>query len=203
MPATSRVSRVPTGTHPGAARWLSGLRASSLALLAILTAADGHAGTAATQAEVAVCFTPPEDCGSRLQQEIDAARSTIRVLAYELTADNIVTALTKAKQRGVDVKAVLDPINERGYRGKRGSAAKLTAVGIPVWIDDAPGLEHNKTIVIDDNLVIGGSYNYTYSAQTWNAENMTTTRSPVVAGWFLDNWMARMRVSRPYSPAGE
>ena len=43
---------------------------------------------------------------------------------------------------------------------------------MPSWIDSLPRIAHNKAIVVDGHLVIGGSYNYTASAEHRNAENV-------------------------------
>jgi phospholipase D len=103
--------------------------------------------------------------------------------------------LIGARRRGVDVQAVLDRVNQQARNGREGSANILVAAGIPIWIDRPAGIEHNKIMVIDDDLVVGGSCNFTYSAQHRNAENMTLTRSSVVARWYLDYWAARVAVS--------
>jgi phosphatidylserine/phosphatidylglycerophosphate/cardiolipin synthase-like enzyme len=57
----------------------------------------------------------------------------------------------------------------------------LEATGIPVWIDYEPAIAHNKVIIIDGRLVIGGSYNYTAAAQKRNAENVTFMESEELA----------------------
>jgi phosphatidylserine/phosphatidylglycerophosphate/cardiolipin synthase-like enzyme len=175
----------------------------ALALVAALGVVRAADAAETTQAQVTACFTPQDDCASLLQQSIEMARTRIRVLAYELTDRSVINALIGAKRRGVDVQAVLDRVNQRGLNGREGSATILAAAGIPVWIDRPAGIEHNKTMVIDDDLVIGGSYNFTYSAQHRNAENMTLTRSPIVARWYLDYWAARMALSETIAPATE
>src|SRR5438309_6038372 len=80
----------------------------------------------------------------------------------------------------------------------------MANAGVPVWIDDAPAIAHNKIIVIDRRIVIGGSYNYTASAERRNAENVTFIDSPDMAEWFLANWTSRRDASRPLrtEPAG-
>ena len=78
--------------------------------------------------------------------------------------------------------------------------AAVAHTGIPVWIDHPPGIAHNKVIVIDRHMTVGGSLNYTVAANTRNAENVTFTESPEVAGWFLANWEARRAVYLPYTP---
>ncbi|EJK87326.1 hypothetical protein PMI03_01337 [Rhizobium sp. AP16] len=94
----------------------------------------------------------------------------------------------------MEVLAILDKVNERKYSG----ATLLEAAGIPVWIDFEPTIAHNKVIVIDEHLVMGGSYNYTASAQKRNAENVTFTVSREIAREFLRNWDSRLKDSRPF-----
>ena len=53
-------------------------------------------------------------------------------------------------------------------------------------------------MIVDRHLVIGGSFNYSASADTRNAENVTFMDSREVAGWFLANWQARQAVSEPW-----
>jgi phosphatidylserine/phosphatidylglycerophosphate/cardiolipin synthase-like enzyme len=146
-------------------------------------------------AQVSVCFTPAEQCESRIVGEIDRAKSSIRVQAYGFTSLPIIHALQRATGRGVEVLAILDKTNERKYSG----ATLLEAVGIPVWIDFEPAIGHNKIIVVDDHLItIGGSYNYTAAAQKRNAENVTFIVSQALVREYLANWDSCLRISRAF-----
>jgi len=139
-------------------------------------------------AEVSVCFVPGEPCASEIVSAIDAARHEVRVQAYGFSARPILAALASARTRGVDVAVILDRSDERHLCDRVGT---LLAAGVPVWIDHVPGIAHNKIIVIDRRIVIGGSYNYTVSAERWNAENVTFIESDAVAARFLANWSSR------------
>lgn len=145
-------------------------------------------------AKFSVCFTPAEQCESRIVDAIDGAQSMIRVQAYGFTAIPIIHALQRAAGRGVEVLVILDKTNERKYSG----ATLLDAAGIPVWIDFEPAIAHNKIMVIDERLTIGGSYNYTASAQKRNAENVTFTDSSEIARQFIANWDSRLKASRTF-----
>jgi phosphatidylserine/phosphatidylglycerophosphate/cardiolipin synthase-like enzyme len=152
-------------------------------------------------AQVDVCFTPAQRCQPRIVEAINAARSEIRVQAYGFTAVPILGALAAAKQRGVDVQVILDKSNlSPRYSG----AVYVARVGVPVWIDNRPAIAHNKTIIIDRRLVIGGSYNYSPSAETRNAENVLFVESPTLVAEFLANWESRRQASMPLSaPQGD
>jgi phospholipase D len=163
-------------------------------------------------AEVTVCFVPAQECDTPVVQAIAAARTAIRVQAYGFTSPVILRALANARTRGVDVQAILDKSDDRierdgsDTRPRRSGGARFTAeANIPTWIDDSVAIAHNKVIIIDDHLVIGGSYNYTAAAERRNAENVTFIDAPAVAELYLANWDARKAVSRPshYQPQAD
>jgi phosphatidylserine/phosphatidylglycerophosphate/cardiolipin synthase-like enzyme len=157
---------------------------------------------APTTAEVSVCFTPgPASCAALIANAIDAARVSIRVQAYWLTSTPILAALAAAQRRGVDVEAILDKSQDRQgeTRGRYSSAVYLVHAGVRVWIDEAPAIAHNKIIVIDASRVVTGSFNFTKSADTRNAENVVVLDSREVASWFTGNWEARRDVSRAFA----
>jgi phosphatidylserine/phosphatidylglycerophosphate/cardiolipin synthase-like enzyme len=144
-----------------------------------------------TQANVSVCFVPSEvSCIDEIVAALDNAKSTIRVISYELTSHPIIVALANAHGRGVDVQIVADKRNLSG-------PTALANLGIDVRYDDKVTLQHNKIIVIDRTLVIGGSFNHTFSAQNHNGENVTLIWSDAVAEQFLAYFAARQAVSRP------
>lgn len=172
------------------------MRIAHASIAAILIAGPTYAGQS-VEAKISVCFTPAEECESRIAGEIDRAESSIRVQAYGFTSLPIIHALQQAAGRGVEVLVILDKANERKYSG----ATLLEAGGIPVWIDFEPTIAHNKVIVIDGHLTIGGSYNYTASAQKRNAENVTFTESSEIARQFTANWDSRLKASRPFEAA--
>lgn len=147
---------------------------------------------------VSVCFVPGEACGTRITAAIDGARSEVRVQAYGFNARPILDALVAARARGVDVAVILD---KSDMRRMCDVDAGLLAAGVPIWIDHLPGIAHNKVIVIDRHLVIGGSYNFTRSAETRNAENVTIIDSAAVADRFLANWWQRRAVADDVSRA--
>nr|WP_275268967.1 phospholipase D-like domain-containing protein [Citrobacter freundii] len=62
---------------------------------------------------VQVGFSPEGSAQTLVIGAIDSAQSSIRMMAYSFTAMDIMQALVKAKNRGVDVKIVID---ERGNR---------------------------------------------------------------------------------------
>ena len=59
---------------------------------------------------------------------------------------------------------------------------------MPVLIDADHAIAHNKVIVIDDELVITGSFNFSTAAQKDNAENVLMIRDAALSARYAKNW---------------
>jgi phosphatidylserine/phosphatidylglycerophosphate/cardiolipin synthase-like enzyme len=167
---------------------------------------EGSQPHSPVMAQVSVCFVPQQACDVVIVGAITGATKFIRVQAYSFTSPTILQALAEARSRGVDVQAILDRTDDRpdgdrtaGHATHAGGARFTAGANIPTWIDDSVAIAHNKIIVVDGHLVIGGSYNYSARAEHRNAENVTIIDSPEVASLFLNNWESRKGVSRPSS----
>ena len=122
-------------------------------------------------------------------------RKTIFVQAYSFTSAPIAKALVDAHKRGLDVRVILD----KSQRGEKYSSADFVIhAGIPVWIDARHAIAHNKIMVIDGEVVITGSFNFTKNAEENNAENLLVIRSPELAAKYASNWDAHLQHSEKY-----
>ena len=148
-------------------------------------------------AAVSVFFSPTGGCAAAVCAELNTAKSNILVQAYSFTSKQIARALVDAHQRGVDVRAILDKSN---VSAKYSSADFLAHEGIPTLIDAQHAIAHNKVMVVDDQTVITGSFNFTTAAEEHNAENLLILRSPELAQKYADNWREHAAHSTPYTP---
>ena len=171
-------------------------------LLALLLAACAVAPPSAANIEVA--FTPWDDAEGLLLRVISGARKSVRVQAYLLTSRTLARALIEAERRGVDVQVLAD--REMTVKGENSQIPQLVAAGIPVWLEVRYAAAHNKILVADpleeNNVVATGSYNYTFSAQARNAENLIVIRDDgKLAKAYLDNWLRHRAEALPYAQA--
>lgn len=132
-----------------------------------------------------IYFTPPIGGASGIVKQIDASKKSIKVMAYGFTSINLAEALVRAKKRGVDVALIQD---EKSSQNNREALQKLLDAAIEVRSDGKHAIQHNKVMVIDQDVVITGSYNFTSSAETRNAENIMIVKSEYAARRYLDNW---------------
>jgi len=132
-----------------------------------------------------VYFSPNGGCTQAIVNEIDRAKSEILVQAYSFTSAPIAKALLSAHKRGIKVIAILDKSNKTA---RYSSATFLYNSGIPVFIDSAHAIAHNKIIILDRETVITGSFNFTKAAENKNAENVLILKSKALAKEYLKNW---------------
>ena len=154
-------------------------------------------------AQIEVCFSPPLPGGCdptrAIENAIRAARRSILIQAYEITPGPLVTSLVEAHRRGVDVRAIVDykQLTDRRNHDDAFAVEHLGAAGIPVLVDKPPGLMHDKVMIIDGEVVVTGSFNYTYSAEHRNVENLLVIRDPALAAQYVQHWRSRAIESRP------
>ena len=71
---------------------------------------------------------------------------------------------------------------------------------IPTYVDDAHQIAHNKIIIIDKQIVITGSFNFSKAAEEGNAENLLIIRNPELAAIYLDNFLKHKTHSEKLAP---
>jgi phosphatidylserine/phosphatidylglycerophosphate/cardiolipin synthase-like enzyme len=135
--------------------------------------------------QIDVFFSPKGGCMDAILREIKAAKSTVLVQAYWFTSSQIAKGLAEAHKRGVKVEVILDLSRAEIDNGQ---ADYLVEHGVPTAIDDKHVTAHNKVIIIDGQVVITGSFNFTEQSETGNAENLLVVRDKGVAEKFTANW---------------
>jgi phosphatidylserine/phosphatidylglycerophosphate/cardiolipin synthase-like enzyme len=148
-----------------------------------------------TNAPAQIYFSPNGGCTKAIVAELGMAKSEVLVQAYSFTSRAIAKALLNAQKRGVSIQVILDKSNlSDNY-----SAADFTAhTGIPTYIDAQHSIAHNKIMIIDTEVVITGSFNFTRAAEVNNAENILVIRSKELAKIYIDNWQKHKRHSEVY-----
>ena len=173
------------------------MRISRLALLlswlAFAVPAFGFESSNVVQATgtIEYAFTPGDDAAGLIVRTIDAARLQVLVQAFSFTHRDIADALVRANRRGLDVQIIAD--REQTESMASTAMQSLLDAGLPVFMDAEHASAHNKVIVIDQGgkqpALITGSFNFTFSAQNRNAENVLILHgNPDLIRAFYANW---------------
>jgi phosphatidylserine/phosphatidylglycerophosphate/cardiolipin synthase-like enzyme len=147
---------------------------------------------------IQVYFSPRGGATDAVVNALDQATNSVLVQAYSFTSAPIAKALVEAHRRGVKVQVILD----RGQRTEKYSEADfLKNNGIRTFIDAQHAIAHNKVMIIDDCVVLTGSFNFTKAAEEHNAENLLVINDPVLAKQYVGNWHAHEQHSEAYERA--
>ncbi len=135
---------------------------------------------------IEIYFAPDSDIEKRLLARIHHAKHSIYFLAYAFTNQKIAEALADAHHRGIEVKGVFDKAQDRYQKYSR--YKWLKSKGLSVKYDKNRFKLHDKVIIIDEKVVVTGSYNYTHKANRTNAENIMVIKSKAVAKSYLNEF---------------
>jgi len=113
-------------------------------------------------------FSPKGGCERAIIEWINKANKSIHIMIYSFTLDSIGNALITAYKKGIEVLIVF----EREQISKYSEDIKLKNAGINVKYDNNPALMHNKVMIIDNKVVLTGSFNWSSQAEDKNNENL-------------------------------
>ncbi len=183
-----------------AARWRRGCLALLMGLAASALAFTAEAEPLPATGSVEVAFTPWDDAEGLVLRTLREARRTVQVQAYVLSSRTIANALLEAQQRGVAVRVLAD--QDMLERGDTSQVPSLAAAGIPVRVETRYNAAHNKVLLIDAEseqaAVVTGSYNFSWSAQARNSENLLVLRgNPALARAYAANWQRHWDEATP------
>jgi len=126
-----------------------------------------------------VYFSPRGGIEDKIVNLINSANSEIEFEMYAFTSRDIADALIDKKSIGLDVKGVLDETWSDNNSYSKYDYLKDN--GVDVLKDGNDYTLHDKVMIIDSSIVITGSYNYTKSANSKNAENLVVLYDSYIA----------------------
>ena len=135
---------------------------------------------------IEVYFSPQDGTLDHILEVVSTAQESINFLAYSFTSDELAGALIERAGAGVTVKGVFD---EDQYHSNTGTEFdRLVNAGIDVRLDGNERLMHHKVIIVDGEIVITGSYNFSNNAEYNNDENTLIIHNQDIASQFMENF---------------
>jgi len=122
-----------------------------------------------TLAKTEVYFSLYDNPQKAIIKNINQAEAFINLAMYIFTDREIALPLVKAQERGVKVRLYLDK-EQVDY--KYSQSRFLVQKGIKTRISSNKYIMHNKFAIIDNRILLTGSYNWTFSANHRNDENL-------------------------------
>jgi phosphatidylserine/phosphatidylglycerophosphate/cardiolipin synthase-like enzyme len=139
-------------------------------------------------------FAPEDGVEAKLVDLVNRAQDNVYLLAYSFTSDDLAEALLAAQARGVEVRGVMDKSQAANAGGEY---ERLLARGIEISLDSEYGSMHHKVLIIDGEIVVTGSYNFSANAEKRNDENVLVIHSADLASKYLEEFWRLWEIANP------
>jgi phosphatidylserine/phosphatidylglycerophosphate/cardiolipin synthase-like enzyme len=137
---------------------------------------------------IQVLFAAEDEVATQLVPLLENADNSIRFMVFSFTLDEMGAALRRGAAAGVDVRGIFET---RGSETEYSEMPALYCAGVPVRQDGNPGTFHHKVFVIDDQMVITGSFNFSNNADSSNDENVVIINNSDIAEQYLEEFERR------------
>lgn len=140
-------------------------------------------------------FSPDDGVLTVLYNLLNDADESIYFLAFSFTSNELGAIVRSKADAGLDVRGVMDKEQVASNTGTEFDPFRQA--GLEVRIDGNDGQMHHKVFIIDERIVVMGSYNFSRSAEEKNDENIVIIYNEDIARFFIDEF------ERVYAHASE
>jgi len=136
--------------------------------------------------DIEVYFSPDDGVANHVFELLSQAEESIYFLAFSFTTDEFGEVIRSKAEDGLTVAGVME---EQQVKSNVGTEYDLfKQAGLDVFVDGNEGQMHHKTMIVDENIVITGSYNFSRSAETRNDENLIVVHNDRIADFYLNEF---------------
>lgn len=122
---------------------------------------------------------------SYLTKQLSAAKKSIDICVFIITSQDLADVILKKNDEGVIVRVVTDCEKmDLNYS----QIEQFRASGIQVRHDKTSYLMHHKFAIVDSQLLINGSFNWTRQAIMGNRENLLICDIPAIVKPYIDEF---------------
>lgn len=143
-------------------------------------------------------FASEDEVMDHVIKTVSLAEHSIRFMAYSFTDDDLSRLMVAKQESGVLIAGIFE---SRGANNASSECAFLLKNGATITLDGNPYTFHHKVIIIDDEIVIFGSFNFTGNANESNDENLLIVHDPGLAAQFENEFDRRLAES--ITPVGD
>ncbi|MGV7929630.1 MAG: phospholipase D-like domain-containing protein [Spirochaetota bacterium] len=134
------------------------------------------------ETDINAYFSPDDDIERILLKRLEKAEKSVRFMAFSFTSDPLGEELIRLHKKGVDVRGVME---KTGTNGKDSEYIKMKIEGVPVKLISGIGRMHHKVMIIDESIVVTGSFNFSRGANVRNDENVLIIHNEGIALAYL------------------
>jgi len=155
--------------------------------------------------QIEVFFSPGTSAPARLGDLLSKAQ-TVRFLAFSFTEG--LTWTTNGRQQSImDLLITRVGAGQLDLQGVVEASGKqfvkpMVCAGLNVRQDGNPDILHDKVMIIDNAIVVTGSFNFSKNAVSDNNENLLIIHNPDIARAYLDEFSQRWAEAKAIPASG-
>ncbi|MBN1876176.1 MAG: DUF1669 domain-containing protein [Anaerolineae bacterium] len=130
-------------------------------------------------------FASEGDLPAPILTILEQAESSIYFMVFTFTDNEIAKRMVAKHRAGLTVRGVIEA---RNVGGTGEDFEEMRKAGIDVLEDGNPYMMHHKVMVVDEHIVVTGSYNFTASAADKNDENVLILHSSEIAVQYIEEF---------------
>jgi len=136
--------------------------------------------------QVEVYFSPDDGTMERVLEMVGEAQQSVTFMAFSFTDDDLAMAIIEKADSGLNVTGVLE--KSQALSNKGGEFDNFLDNGVDVRLDGNPASMHHKVLIVDERVVVTGSYNFSNSAKTRNDENTLIIHNADIAELYQEEF---------------
>lgn len=133
-------------------------------------------------------FASEEEVAPILANLVAEAQQEILFMAFSFTNEEIGEAMLARAEDGVDVRGVFEKTGSETAFSYYTIMTEAAIGNVQVRQDGNNRLMHHKVIIIDRQIVIFGSFNFSASANDSNDENVVIVYDPTFTSYFVEEF---------------
>jgi phosphatidylserine/phosphatidylglycerophosphate/cardiolipin synthase-like enzyme len=142
-------------------------------------------------------FSTHDHVAGHVVDAVKLARKSIHFLAFSFTHQGIEQAMLDKVAASVEVSGVFEKTQTAAGHS---AYFKMKDAKLPVYLDGNPRNMHHKVIVIDGEIVVVGSFNFSDSADKSNDENLLIIYNRAVAAKFEEEFQKVLDIAKKANP---
>ncbi len=131
-------------------------------------------------------FSPDDGVLNALATLLTGAEESIYFLAFSFTSNDLGEIVRQKAEAGLTISGVMDDEQIRSNQGTEFDPFRQA--GLDVLIDGIDGQMHHKVFVVDEKIVVLGSYNFSQAAEERNDENLLIVYNEKIAEQFVQEF---------------
>jgi phosphatidylserine/phosphatidylglycerophosphate/cardiolipin synthase-like enzyme len=136
--------------------------------------------------DINVYFSPEDNIERIILERIKKAKKSVHFMAFSFTSEKLGEEMIRLRKKGILVGGIIEKI---GSNTSSSEYVKMRLEGIQVLTDKNKYRMHHKVIIIDEETVITGSYNFSKNANEKNDENIIILHNKEIAGLFFKEFL--------------